>query len=69
MDQSEQPAPSEKSAREQDNVDNSSSSSDGEGLTSDKQDPSSGNSSDLSTEGGADITTSAETAVEPREHD
>ncbi|XP_047438605.1 serine/threonine-protein phosphatase 4 regulatory subunit 2-A-like [Mugil cephalus] len=69
VDQSEQPAPSEDSANvEQDNVE-SSSSSDGEGLTSDKQDPSSGNSPDLSTEGGADISSSEETAIKPGEHD
>ncbi|XP_022059801.1 serine/threonine-protein phosphatase 4 regulatory subunit 2-A-like isoform X2 [Acanthochromis polyacanthus] len=72
VDQSEQPASSEKSTSfEQDSGENSSSSSsssDGEGLTSDKQVPSSSNSPDLSTEGGADISNGAET-VEPEEQD
>lgn len=71
VDQTEQLASSEKSTSfEQDSGENSSSSSsDGEGLSSDKQVPSSSNSPDLSTEGGADISNEAETAVEPEEHD
>ncbi|XP_008277122.1 serine/threonine-protein phosphatase 4 regulatory subunit 2-A isoform X2 [Stegastes partitus] len=75
VDQAEQPASSEQSTSfEQDSGENSSSSSsssssDGEGLTSDKQVPSSSSSPDLSTEGGADISKGAETAIEPEEHD
>ncbi|XP_068996413.1 serine/threonine-protein phosphatase 4 regulatory subunit 2-A-like isoform X2 [Embiotoca jacksoni] len=72
VDQSVEPAPSEKSTScEQDNGESSTSSSgsDGESSTSDKQVPSSSNSPDLSTEGGADISNSTETAIEPEEHD
>ncbi|XP_036960298.1 serine/threonine-protein phosphatase 4 regulatory subunit 2-like isoform X2 [Acanthopagrus latus] len=70
VDQPEQPAPSEKSTSfEQDHGESSSSSSDGEGLPSDKQTPSSSNSPDLSTEGDADSSKSAETAIEPEEHE
>ncbi|XP_023261959.1 serine/threonine-protein phosphatase 4 regulatory subunit 2-like [Seriola lalandi dorsalis] len=73
VDQPELPAPSEKSASfEQDSGESSSSSgiSDGEGLASDKQAPSSSNSSpDLSTEGDADSSNNTETAIEPGEHD
>ncbi|XP_059190081.1 serine/threonine-protein phosphatase 4 regulatory subunit 2-A-like isoform X2 [Centropristis striata] len=72
-DQPEQPAPSEKSTSfEQDNGESSSSSSsssDGEGLPSDKQLPSSSSSPDVSTEGDADSSNSAKTAIEPEEHD
>ncbi|XP_028265559.1 serine/threonine-protein phosphatase 4 regulatory subunit 2-A-like isoform X2 [Parambassis ranga] len=72
VDQSEEPIPSDKSTSfEQDTGENSSSSSssDGEGLTSDKQVLSSGNSPELSTEGGADVSDSAESALGPEEHD
>ncbi|KAM9343903.1 serine/threonine-protein phosphatase 4 regulatory subunit 2-like isoform 2-T2 [Pholidichthys leucotaenia] len=68
VDQSEQPSQTEtKTSFEQDSGE--SSSSDEESLTSNKQVLSSSNSPDLSTEGGADISNSSETAVEPVEHD
>ncbi|XP_037629605.1 serine/threonine-protein phosphatase 4 regulatory subunit 2-A-like isoform X2 [Sebastes umbrosus] len=72
VDQPEQPAPSETSKsfeQEHGESSSSSSSSDGEGLPSDKQVPSSSSSPDLSTEGDADSSSSAKTAVEPGEHD
>ncbi|TDH10281.1 hypothetical protein EPR50_G00073620 [Perca flavescens] len=71
----EQPAPSEKGTSfeqehgESSSSSSSSSSSDGEGLASDKQVPSSSSSPDLSTEGNADSSNSAKTAIEPGEHD
>ncbi|XP_070766551.1 serine/threonine-protein phosphatase 4 regulatory subunit 2-A-like [Enoplosus armatus] len=70
VDQPEQPAPSDKSTsfEQEKGESSSSSSSDGEGPPSDKQVPSS-NSPDLSTEGDADNSNSAKTAIEPREHD
>ncbi|XP_029974896.1 serine/threonine-protein phosphatase 4 regulatory subunit 2-A-like [Salarias fasciatus] len=75
-DQSEQPISSEtRTSFEQENGDSSSSSSsssnssDGDGSSSEKQTPSSSNSPDLSTEGGADTSDSAGTAKEPEEHD
>ncbi|CAG6021723.1 unnamed protein product [Menidia menidia] len=75
VDRSEEAAPTETNTSfEQDSGESSSSSSsssssDGESLSSDKQVSSSSNSPDLSTEGGADISNSAETALEPGEHD
>uniref|UniRef100_UPI0037E7F7BA serine/threonine-protein phosphatase 4 regulatory subunit 2-A-like isoform X2 n=1 Tax=Semicossyphus pulcher TaxID=241346 RepID=UPI0037E7F7BA len=68
-DQPDQPSPSEKSASFDGESSSSSSSSDGEGPPSDKQDPSSSNSPDLSTEGDADSSNSAKSATEPGEHD
>ncbi|XP_078111635.1 serine/threonine-protein phosphatase 4 regulatory subunit 2-like [Sander vitreus] len=74
VDHPEQPAPSEKGTSfEQEHGEcsssSSSSSSDGKGLASDKQVPSSSSSPDLSTEGNADSSNSAKTAIEPGEHD
>lgn len=71
-DQSEQPDPSETniSCEEDSEASSSSSSScDGVSSTRDGQVSSSSNSPDLSTEGGADISDNAETALEPGEHD
>ncbi|XP_041801696.1 serine/threonine-protein phosphatase 4 regulatory subunit 2-A-like isoform X2 [Chelmon rostratus] len=65
----EEAAPSEKTTSfEQENGERSSSS-DGDGLPSDKQVPSSSNSPDLSTEGSTDDSSSAKTAIEPGEQD
>lgn len=69
VDQPEQPALPEKcSSLEQENGE-SSSSSDGEGLASDKQVPSSDSSPDLSTEGDIDSSKNTQTAIEPGDHD
>lgn len=66
VDKSEQPVPSEESFELHSGEGNSS---DGDDLSSDKQIPSSSNSPDLSTEGVAGISKSAETAIEPGELD
>lgn len=66
VDQCEQPVPSEESF-EADSGEGDCS--DGDDLTSIKETPSSSNSPNLSTEGGADISNSADTAIEPGEHD
>ncbi|XP_034394302.1 serine/threonine-protein phosphatase 4 regulatory subunit 2-A-like isoform X2 [Cyclopterus lumpus] len=63
VDEAEQPAPSEGTRSEEDNGE-SSSSSDGEGLPSDKRVPSSGSSHDSPTEGDADSSNSTQTAIE-----
>lgn len=65
-DQSEQPVPSETSFEPDSGEGNCS---DRDGLISNKEIPSSSNSPNLSTEGDADISNSAETAIEPGEHD
>ncbi|XP_044065597.1 serine/threonine-protein phosphatase 4 regulatory subunit 2-A-like isoform X2 [Siniperca chuatsi] len=68
VDQPEQPAPSAKSTSSEQEKEKSSSI-DGEGPPIDNQVPSSTNSLVLSTEGGADNSSSAKTEIEPREHD
>ncbi|XP_005926310.1 serine/threonine-protein phosphatase 4 regulatory subunit 2-A isoform X1 [Haplochromis burtoni] len=67
VDKSEQPVPSEESFELDSGEGNSSDGDDL--LSSDKQIPSSSNSPDLSTEGVAGISNSAETAIEPGELD
>lgn len=66
VDESEQPVPSEEGFELDSGEGNSS---DGDDLSIDKQIPSSSNSPDLSTEGVAGISNSAETAIEPGELD